>query len=446
MQSYEERKQRLIDDLRKGANGSSLRLAKATSNLFRDRANSAAHRLDVRDLDHVLGIDTAAGLVDVEGMTPYEALVDATLPEGAMPAVVPELRSITIGGAVAGLGIEASSFRHGLVHETIEQLEVLLPGGEVVLCTPDNEHSDLFFGFANSFGTLGYALRVKAKIVPVKPYVRIRHIRHCDPIAFFGDLEAWCGRSDVDFVEGEVFGRDEMYVSLGRFTDQAPYTSDYGFECIYYQSIREKEEDYLTTRDYIWRWDTDWFWCSKMVFAEHPMVRRLLGRKRLQSVTYMNILRVNGKLGLLRAIDRLRGIRSEAVIQDVPVPIEHAPEFLDFFLREVPILPLWTCPVRVANPNRLFDLFRMEPGKLYVNLGFWDAVRTREDLPAGHYNRRVERKVRELGGLKSLYSEAYYERDEFWELYNKPAYDRLKAKYDPNGQFKNLYDKCVLRQ
>jgi FAD/FMN-containing dehydrogenase len=54
--------------------------------------------------------------------------------------------------------------------------------------------------------------------------------------------------------------------------------------------------------------------------------------------------------------------------------------------------------------------------------------------------------VRELGGLKSLYSEAYYERDEFWELYNKPAYDRLKAKYDPNGQFKNLYDKCVLRQ
>jgi FAD/FMN-containing dehydrogenase len=63
----------------------------------------------------------------------------------------------------------------------------------------------------------------------------------------------------------------------------------------------------------------------------------------------------------------------------------------------------------------------------------------------GHYNRKIERKVEELGGVKSLYSDSYYPEEEFWGLYNKPAYDALKARYDTQGRFKNLYQKCVLR-
>ena len=46
-------------------------------------------------------------------MTTYEDLVDATLPHGLMPLVVPQLKTITLGGAVTGLGIESTSFRNG---------------------------------------------------------------------------------------------------------------------------------------------------------------------------------------------------------------------------------------------------------------------------------------------------------------------------------------------
>ena len=49
----------------------------------------------------VLDIDTGSGWVDVEGMTTYADLVDATLPQGLAPAVVPELKSITVGGATS---------------------------------------------------------------------------------------------------------------------------------------------------------------------------------------------------------------------------------------------------------------------------------------------------------------------------------------------------------
>ena len=113
-------------------------------------------------------------------MTTYEDLVDATLPHGLMPLVVPQLKTITLGGAVAGLGIESSSFRNGLPHESVLEMDILTGDGRVVTATPDNEHADLFRGFPNSYGTLGYALRLQIELEPVKPYVALRHVRFAD--------------------------------------------------------------------------------------------------------------------------------------------------------------------------------------------------------------------------------------------------------------------------
>src|ERR671915_603898 len=104
-------------------------------------------------------------------------IVAATLANGLMPLVVPQLKTITLGGAVTGLGIESSSFRHGLPHESVLEMDVLTADGEVVTVTPDGEHAELFAGFANSYGTLGYALRLKIELQPVAPYVRLEHRR-----------------------------------------------------------------------------------------------------------------------------------------------------------------------------------------------------------------------------------------------------------------------------
>jgi len=442
--AYEDRKQRLSDFLRRHPHGG-VRLAKRTSNLFRDRKDVAARRLDVRDFNNVLSVDRAAGTIDAEGMTPYAVLVEESLQHGLLPTVVPQLKSITIGGAVTGCGIESSSFRYGLVHETVEELEVLLADGRVVLCTPSNEQRDLFYGFPNSYGTLGYALRVKVKAVPAKRFVQLTRVRHTDARAYFADLGRRC-ESDVDFVDGTVFGRDAMYITLGRFVDEAPYLSDYTYEHIYYRSIRERTTDYLTTADYIWRWDTDWFWCSKNLGAQNPLLRRLYGRARLNSVTYTRIMRLNSRWKLTGTLNRLLGIHAESVIQDVEIPLERCVEFLEFYHDAIRFLPVWICPTRAYRTDAQFDLYRLEPGKLYVNFGFWDVIRGRARRPDGFYNRQVERQVMELGGMKSLYSDSYFTSEEFWRMYNRPAYERLKRKYDPSGQLNDLYTKCVLKE
>ncbi|HKW39256.1 MAG TPA: FAD-binding oxidoreductase [Burkholderiales bacterium] len=443
MKPHDSKLARLRAELAAGGPGG-IGLAKSTSNLFRDRERQARPRVDLSGFNEVVEVDVARSRVSAEGMTTYADLVDATLAQGVMPCVVPQLKSITLGGAAAGVGIEASSFRYGLVHDTLLAIEVLLADGSIVTCTPDNEHRDLFYGFPNSYGTLGYALEVTARTVPVKPYVRLEHVRHSRPEKFFEELEARCG-SDVDFVDGTVFSGSEMYLTLGRFADRAPYASDYTYQKIYYRSIRERSEDYLTARDYIWRWDTDWFWCSKNLFVQNPVVRLLVGRKRLNSTTYTKVMRWNSRVGLTSFLFRMAGRSPESVIQDVDLPIGRCAEFLGFLLREVGVLPIWICPIRAYDPKAAFPLYRVDPDTLFVNFGFWDVVKDIVKHEPGYYNRKIERKVAELGGVKSLYSDSFYPEDEFWRIYDKAAYDALKARYDPQKRFKNLYEKCVLR-
>jgi FAD/FMN-containing dehydrogenase len=156
-------------------------------------------------------------------------------------------------------------------------------------------------------------------------------------------------------------------------------------------------------------------------------------------------MRWNEKWGITRAVSRFYGEHTEAVIQDIDIPIERAAEFLEFLLREVGILPVWVCPIGGRAAAREFPLYPLDTQTLHVNFGFWDTVRRRERAPSGECNRRIERETRNLGGIKSLYSDAYYPEDEFWDIYNGDAYFGLKKRYDPRGKFRNLYEKCVRR-
>src|SRR5213080_4358702 len=117
------------------------------------------------------------GAAVVGGMTTYEDLADATLAHGLMPLVVPELKTITLGGAVTGLGVESTSLRNGLPHESVTALEILTGDGRVITATEGNEHGALFRGFPNSYGTLGYALSLTIELEPVKPFVHLQHFR-----------------------------------------------------------------------------------------------------------------------------------------------------------------------------------------------------------------------------------------------------------------------------
>jgi FAD/FMN-containing dehydrogenase len=426
-----------------------VRLRKPTSNLFRARERIAAEGLDTSGLTGVIAVDPAARTADVSGMCTYEDLVAATLPYGLSPLVVPQLKTITLGGAVTGLGIESASFRNGLPHESVLELDILTGAGELV--TADrNVHADLFHAFPNSYGTLGYSVRLRIELEPVQPFVALRHLR-------FHSLDEMMAAMDriietrgyqgvpVHYLDGVVFSARESYLCLGFQTDTAGPVSDYTGLDIYYRSIQHADgerHDRLTTADYLWRWDTDWFWCSRAFGAQHPVMRRLWPRRYRRSSFYWKLIGYDRRFGIADRIEKRNGRPPrERVVQDVEVPLENCTAFLNWFLDNVPIEPIWLCPLRLRDHGARWPLYPLRSGHTYVNIGFWSSV------PAGptpgHTNRLIERKVSELDGHKSLYSESFYSAEEFDALYGGETYRAVKKTYDPDSRLLDLYAKAV---
>ena len=470
---HEEGVRRLLASFEAVPRGEPVRLAKKTSNLFRPRASSSSPGLDTTGLTRVVSVDPDARTADVQGMCTYEDLVDATLPYGLMPYVVPQLKTITLGGAVTGLGIESSSFRLGLPHESVLEMDVLTGTGEIVTARPDgtDRERELYRGFPNSYGSLGYAVRLRIALEPVERYVGLRHVRF-DSLAALTDGLARIGESgsyddeEVDFLDGVVFSAGESYLTLGRRTDEPGPVSDYtgvrDKQAIYYRSIQHGgpagsvARDRLTIRDYLWRWDTDWFWCSRAFGVQNPGIRRWWPQQLLRSSAYWKIIGLDHRYDLGNRIGALKGEGPrERVVQDVEVTIDRTEEFLEWFLREVPIEPLWICPLRLREStpapgvgggpgsDRPWPLYPLAPETTYVNIGFWSSAPIEPGMAEGAWNRLIETEVSRLGGHKSLYSEVFYSREEFDQLYGGEHAAHLKTRFDPRGRFATLYDKAV---
>jgi FAD/FMN-containing dehydrogenase len=443
--------ERLLESYRAVPPTASVRLAKRTSNLFRSRTEADAAGLDTSGLTGVIAVDPDARTADVAGMCTYEDLVAATLPYGLTPLVVPQLKTITLGGAVTGLGIESASFRNGLPHESVLELDILTGAGEVVTASP-GEHADLYRAFPNSYGTLGYAVRLRIELEAVKPFVALTHLRFhsltdlvaaMDRIIESGTLHG----VPVDYLDGVVFSADESYLCVGVQTAASGRVSDYTGQQIFYRSIQHDagaEHDRLTIHDYLWRWDTDWFWCSEAFGAQQPLIRRLWPRRLRRSSSYWKLMSLERRFDIGDRLERLKGRPPrERVVQDVEVPIARCAEFLDWFLDNVPIEPIWLCPLRLRDDER-WPLYPLQPNRSYVNVGFWATVPV--GAMEGETNRRIEHKVGELDGHKSLYSESYYSAEEFDALYGGETYQAVKAKYDPDSRLLDLYSKAVQRR
>ena len=213
-------------------------------------------------------------------------------------------------------------------------------------------------------------------------YVHLRHLPFPDYPALVETLAQVCATRSyageaVEFVDGTVFSPDECYLTLGSWADAAPATSDYTRSEIYYRSIQSRRQDWLTVRDYLWRWDTDWFWCSRAFGAQRPWVRRLAGPRLLRSDVYWRILAVRGAVPSPRPPSTAGGglPPRENVIQDVEVPVDRLAEFVAGFQRQVPISPIWLCPLRQRDPGVASgSCTASTPATLYVNVGFWSSV------------------------------------------------------------------------
>ena len=379
----------------------------------RNDATRTDDKIDVSDLDAVLSIDESARVAVAEPGVTFADLVDATLPRGLVPAIVPELESITLGGAVAGCSIESSSFRYGGFHDTCLAYEVVTARGEVLRCEPAGDNALVFQMMHGTFGTLGVLTELRFRLVPAKPFVRVVYETYGDLPSFEAAIAAHAAALDVDFMDAILHAPDQLVLCLGTFEETAPYASRYGFRRAYWKSTATRREDHLRTRDYFYRYDAG-------VTHVHPL----------------------GSSRLLRAADKLHFLlpdRRPNVTLDVFVPMSKAETFLRWYEGELAYFPLWCVPYRRVRDYEWIAprVFEGLGDRLFLDLAIYGAKQRR-----GHDEyAEIERELDALGALKTLISHNRYDRETFWRTWNKPNYDAVKRVTDPDGVFRDLWEK-----
>ena len=182
-------------------------------------------------------------------------------------------------------------------------------------------------------------------------------------------------------------------------------------------------------------------------------MRKFWPRELRRSAFYWKLVGLDKKYDLeYRFLKKPKGLpRTERVVQDIEVRDTQIAEFLDWFFKASDIQPVWLCPIRLRDgvdtlagvgldEEAPWPLYPLEPATTWVNVGFWSGV---PEVEPGAFNKVIERKVSDLGGHKSLYSEAFYDRAEFERLYGGDLPEQMKAQYDPDRRFPGLYEKTV---
>jgi len=339
--------------------------------------------------------------------------------------VVPELKTITIGGAVSGCSIESMSWRYGGFHDGCLEYEVVTAQGEVIVARPEGEHGLLFQMMHGTFGTLGVLTKLTFRLCPARRYVAVSYERHHELAGYLAAIERHIRAEDAEFLDGFVHGPDEHVLSVGRFVDEAPYTNRYDWTKVYYRSTRTRREDYLRTPDYYFRYDHG-------VTNAHPksFLGRLLFGKWL------------GSTQLLRLADTFHGFLDPERLPftlDVFIPFAKVDAFLTWYAGAFGHFPLWCVPYRQGRAYEWLSRRFHEgaPDGLFVDFAIY-GFKPSDDK---NYHRIMEEKLLELGGLKTLISRNYYSEREFWTIWNKENYDRIKAVTDPENVFRDLYTK-----
>jgi FAD/FMN-containing dehydrogenase len=176
MPTHEQKMDRITEQLKERRSTRPVSLKKKAVSHEVPRLSDRRHldeKIDLSDLNDILQIDTEKRICIAEPGVTFIGLVTATLKYSLVPIIVPELKTITLGGAVAGCSIESMSYKYGGFHDTCFEYEIITAQGDVLICTPHNENKLLFQMVHGTFGTLGIISKLKFKLIPSKPFVKV---------------------------------------------------------------------------------------------------------------------------------------------------------------------------------------------------------------------------------------------------------------------------------
>ena len=100
--------------------------------------------IDVSKLNNIIEINITENYIIVEPLCEMQTIMTNLIKYNRSLPVVPEFKNITIGGTIAGGGLESSSYMYGQVQHNITSYDIL-GDGKLLTVSKDN-YPDLFYG------------------------------------------------------------------------------------------------------------------------------------------------------------------------------------------------------------------------------------------------------------------------------------------------------------
>jgi hypothetical protein len=194
---------------------------------------------------------------------------------------------------------------------------------------------------------------------------------------------------------------------------------------IYYLSTSKRKEDYLKTPDYFFRYNKG---------VTNVIPKSFIGR-----LLFGKLTNSNNTLKVANAFAKVFPSIVFPITIDTFIPFSRMEEFMAWYKKEVNHFPLWCVPYKIVRQYEWIsdEFLNNVTDELFLDIALYGMRRK----DAEHYYRIIEKKLIELGAIKTLISVNLYSEEEFWKIWNKNNFDLVKGKTDPDNIFRGLYEK-----
>lgn len=447
------------------------------SNTTRPKSYKQGHEnLDLSQFDQIISIDPENRVIHVEPRVTMEALVQALLPYRLMVPVVPEFKGITVGGAIMGAGAESSSFKWGCFHDACLSYEILCGDGNVKRVTPQ-ENPALFYGMAGSYGSFGLLLSAEIKLIPIQDYVQVRTHAFTDPLEALKFLKER-SQSDTppDFLDGIICHGNLACIMEGYFQtrETAPQfslkkrSSKWFAQHIQEIAVPGKIVDMsMSTYEYLFRYDLGVFWMAAYLlrlplmarFASQGYFKLLKAPSGFNEEEVKNFHHLQYPGFLKRALfhpfmhsqhlwnllhHAEKWVEKRTIIQDFCIPEKNVEAFFSEIKQDPGIFPLWLCPIKGTRHPQIFAPHLLPENlenPLFINFGIYGIPSG--PSPMNEVLKRLEQLVKKNQGRKVLYSHSEYSEEEFWQIYSRKDYERLRNQTGSDGIWHSITEKLL---
>ncbi|CAI6345117.1 unnamed protein product [Macrosiphum euphorbiae] len=393
-------------------------------------------------LDGIVSINAKTRTVRVEPGITMGRLIPILIESGWTVPVALDMEDLTIGGLVMGTGLESSSHKFGLFHETCTRYELITANGDLIICSK-SENADIFESIPYSYGTLGFLTAVDIQMIPAKKYVKLKYrpIRTLEKmesrlIVETNDLE------NNDFVELLIYNKDEGVLMTGKMTDgnrDIKYVNRIGrfYKPWFFKHVEsflmtwKIGEEYIPLKDYYFRHNKPLFWEIQDIipFGNHPVFRYLLGWLMPAKVALLKLTQT----------DTIKQLYAKHhFIDDFILPISSLKKSVQQFHAILNIYPIWVCPT-VLRPGKGLMHSPATVNNMYIDIGLYGEPKVSKYNPT--ILRDLEIFVLKLKGFKMMYAGTYLNIDEFRTMFDHRLYDQIRQNLSCKSNFPEVYDK-----